>query len=159
MVAPSRQAATLERLNTADDLTGVQFTGSPVVMATRRPLDDRQWAKLAPVIDDLRTVGRRGRDDRNVAAAVLWIHRTGAPWRDLPGDFGPWKTIYNRVDRWSRTGRWPAVFTALADDVDGEWHALDSTVNRAHQHSAGGKGGPWQTRSGVPVVAAPRQCI
>ena len=63
------------------------------------------------------------------------------PWRDLPSDFGRWKTVYNRFDRWSRTGRWASLFDALADDVDAAWHSLDSTINRAHQHAAGGKGG------------------
>ena len=128
-------------------------------MATRTQLDDRQWAKLARVIEGLRTTGRRGKDDRKFVEAVLWIHRTGAPWRDLPDGFGPWKTVYNRFDRWSRTGRSGAVFAALVDDVDGEWHALDSTVNRAHQHAAGGKGGRRLKRSVAPGAADPRRCI
>ena len=86
--------------------------------------------------------------------AVLWIHRTGAPWRDLPSDFGPWKTVFNRFDRWSKLGRWQGLFEALKDDVDDEWHSLDATINRAHQHSAGGKGGPRPRRSVDRVVAA-----
>ena len=121
-------------------LDRLRVSGSTARMAARRQLDDRQWAKLSRVIEAQRGVGRRGRDDRDFVEAVLWIHRTGAPWRDLPSDFGPWKTVYNRFDRWARTGRWKAVFEALADDVDSEWHSLDSTVNRAHQHAAGGKG-------------------
>ena len=68
-------------------------------MATRMQLDNRQWTKLSRVIEAQRGVGRRGRDDRNFVEGVLWIHRTGAPWRDLPSDFGPWKTVYNRFDR------------------------------------------------------------
>jgi len=110
-------------------------------MVACKQLDDRQWTKLADVIERQRGAGRRGRDDRNFLEAVMWIQRTGAPWRDLPSDFGPWKTVYNRFDRWSRTGRWAAIFRELADDIDGEWHSLDSTVNRCHQHAAGGKKG------------------
>lgn len=127
-------------------------------MATRRQLDDRQWAKLNAVIEGWQAVGRPGRDDRNFIEAVLWIHRTGAPWRELPDGFGPWKTVYNRFDRWARLGRWSSVFSALADDVDSEWHALDSTVNRAHQHSAGGKGGRRLRRLVALAAAGLRRC-
>jgi transposase len=110
-------------------------------MEPRRQLTDRQWEKLKPIIEAQRGVGRRGRNDRNFVEAVFWIHRTGAPWRDLPSDFGSWKTVYNRFDRWSSNGRWAEIFEALQDDVDSEWHSLDSTINRAHQHAAGGNGG------------------
>lgn len=85
-------------------------------------------------------------DDRNFVEAVLWIHRTGAPWRDLPADFGPWKTVYNRFDRWAKRGTWQALFERLSTDIDDEWHSIDSTINRAHQHAAGGKGGVNFTR-------------
>jgi Putative transposase of IS4/5 family (DUF4096) len=73
--------------------------------------------------------------------AVLWWRRTGVPWRDLPSDFGPWKTVFNRFDRWARTGVWERLLAALSQDRDDEWHSIDSTINRAHQHAAGGKGG------------------
>jgi transposase len=63
------------------------------------------------------------------------------PWRDLPDAFGPWKTVFNRFDRWSKAGKWARLFEALQTDRDDEWHSLDSTINRAHQHAAGGKGG------------------
>jgi putative transposase len=86
--------------------------------------------------------GRPPKDNRNFVEAVLWWRRTGVPWRDLPGDFGPWKTVFNRFDRWSKAGRWSRLFHALQTDRDDEWHRIDSTINRAHQHSAGGKGGP-----------------
>jgi transposase len=86
---------------------------------------------------------------------VLWWRRTGAPWRDLPDEFGPWKTVFNRFDRWSKNGKWQRLFEALQTDIDGEWHSLDSTINRAHQHSAGGKGGPKRMPS-VVHAADPR---
>jgi transposase len=94
-----------------------------------------------------------GRDDRNFVEAVLWWRRTGAPWRDLPSDFGPWKTVFNRFDRWASKGIWQRLFETLRQDSDDEWHSIDSTINRAHQHAAGAKGGPWSTASVGLVVA------
>ena len=77
----------------------------------------------------------------------MWWRRTGGPWRDLPDELGPWQTVFNRFDRWSKSGRWAALFTARATDIDGEWQRIDSTTNRAHQHAAGGKGGLLGTAS------------
>jgi transposase len=65
----------------------------------RRTLHDRQWAKVEAFLEADRKVGEPGRDDRNSVEAVLWWRRTGVPWRDLPGKFGPWKTVFNRFDR------------------------------------------------------------
>src|SRR5262249_32016472 len=107
----------------------------------RAQLQDEQWSKVVAVLEAQRGVGRRGSDDRNFVEAVLWWRRTGVPWRDLPTEFGPWKTVFNRVDRWARRGKWRRLFEALRTDPDDEWHCLDSTINRAHQHAAGGKGG------------------
>jgi putative transposase len=107
----------------------------------RVQLDERQWSKIAAILGAQRGAGRRGRDDRNFIEAVLWWRRTGVPWRDLPEAFGPWKTVFNRFDRWSKAGKWTRLFAALQSNRDDEWHSLDSTINRAHQHAAGGKGG------------------
>jgi len=68
--------------------------------------------------------------------AVLWIARTGAPWRDLPERFGPWNSVFKRFDRWSKTGVWQRVFEAL-QDLDLEWLMVDATIIRAHLHAAG----------------------
>jgi hypothetical protein len=57
------------------------------------------------------------------------------PWRDLPDELGPCKTVFNRFDRWSKNGRWHELFAALQTDVDAEWQSIDSTINRAHQHA------------------------
>ena len=107
----------------------------------RRQLQEWQWQKVEAVLASLRGAGRHGSDDRNFIEAVLWWRRTGVPWRDLPDVFGPWKTVFNRFDRWSKRGKWARLFEALRTDPDDEWHSLDSTINRAHQHAAGGKGG------------------
>jgi transposase len=116
-------------------------------MATRSWINDRQWARVQAALASQTGRGRPGSDDRRFFEAVVWWRRTGAPWRDLPDEFGPWKTVFNRFDRWSKTGRWAALFAALATDIDGEWQSIDSTTNRAHQHAAGGKGGLQSTAS------------
>jgi transposase len=108
----------------------------------RVQLEERQWAKIALVLLLKRGPGRPPKNDRNFFEAVLWWRRTGVPWRDLPEEFGPWKTVFNRFDRWSKAGKWTRLFQALSTEPDNEWHSLDSTINRAHQHAAGGKGGP-----------------
>ena len=79
-----------------------------------------------------------GRDNRRFVDAVLYVAKTGIPWRDLPERFGPWGTVWKRFDRWSRKGTWAAVFAAL-QDPDLEWLILDSTVIRAHPSAAGAK--------------------
>ena len=128
-------------------------------MSVRTRLTDQQWAKIAGVIHaGPRGRGRPALDDRNFIEAVLWFHRAGAPWRDLPWEFGPWKTVFNRFDRWSKQGRWTRLFEALKTDIDGEWHSIDSTINRAHQHSAGAKGGPRSMRLAAQEAAGPPRC-
>ena len=80
-------------------------------------------------------------------SGILWVLRTGAPWRDLPGHFGPWSTAYSRFRRWAATGVWQRVLEALQREADGrgelDWskHFVDGTVVRAHQSAAGAKGG------------------
>jgi putative transposase len=123
----------------------------------RAQLEERQWEKVAVFLEAERGAGRPPKSDRNFLEAVLWWRRTGVPWRDLPHDFGPWKTVFNRFDRWSKNGKWDRLLAALQTDVDDEWHSVDSTVNRAHQHAAGAKGGLRSTRSvGRAAACRPR---
>jgi putative transposase len=111
-------------------------------MATRSWITDAQWARVQAILSGWPRRGRPGKDDRRFFEAVVWWRRTGVPWRDLPDEFGPWKTVFNRFDRWSKSGRWHELFVALQTDIDAEWQSIDSTINRAHQHATGGKGGP-----------------
>jgi len=83
--------------------------------------------------------GRSAADNRRFVEAVLWIARTGAPWRDLPPEFGPWNSVDVRFRRRARGGVWDRVLAVLHDDLDREDLAMDSTVLRAHQHTAGAK--------------------
>lgn len=76
-------------------------------------------------------------DNRLFIEAVLWIARTGSPWRDLPSEFGNWNSIYVRFARWSNKDVWQAIFAVLREDADVEEVSIDSTIIRAHQHAAG----------------------
>jgi transposase len=108
----------------------------------RLVLGDAQWERMsAHIIGDERTRGSSGRDNRMFVEGVLWLARTGAPWRDLPEVFGAWNSVFRRFSRWAAKGVWDRAFAAMADDPDFEYLILDSTIVRAHQHAAGAKGG------------------
>lgn len=108
----------------------------------RHDLNDRQWATLAPHLP-----GQRGQwggiayDNRRFINAVLWILRTGSPWRDLPPSYGDWKNTHRRFCRWRDKGIWEALLECLIDDPDFEWLMIDASHCRAHAHAAGAPGG------------------
>jgi transposase len=105
-------------------------------------LSDAQWERISEhIIGDARTRGSTGHDNRMFVEGVLWIVRTGSPWRDLPEAFGNWNSAFRRFSRWSAKGVWQRIFAAMADDPDFEYLILDSTIVRAHQHAAGAKRG------------------
>ena len=105
-------------------------------------LSDAQWSRISQhIIGDERTRGSSGHNSRMFVEGVLWIVRTGAPWRDLPEVFGSWNSAFRRFSRWSAKGVWYRIFAAIADDPDFEYLILDSTIVRAHQHAAGAKKG------------------
>jgi len=106
----------------------------------RKLLRNEQWERIAPMLPGKAgDRGRTGADNRLFVEAVLWIARTGAPWRDLPQEFGLWNSAYVRFARWSRSGVWQRVFSELAKDADWQQVFLDSTIIRAHQHAAGAR--------------------
>ena len=114
----------------------------------RLMLTDPQWDRMAPHLPGKASdPGRTGRDNRLFVEAVLWVARTGIPWRDMPDSFGNWNSIFMRFSRWSKKGAWDRLFTAMANDPDFEYIMTDSTIVRAHQHSAGKKGGLKLARS------------
>jgi transposase len=101
-------------------------------------LSDDQYERIAPLLPGKATdPGRTAADNRLFVEAVLWMARTGSPWRDLPPDFGPWNSVYKRFARWSRAQVWHAVFAELTGDADFEEAFIDSTIVRAHQHAVG----------------------
>jgi transposase len=85
----------------------------------RTVLRDDQWERIAPELPGKAgDPGATARDNRMFVEAVLWIARTGAPWRDLPEEFGNWYTVYTRFWRWARKGVWERIFKMLSDDPD-----------------------------------------
>ncbi len=113
----------------------------------RHELSEEQWAKLAPLLPPRKRsgAGRPAHDHRPILNGILWILRTGAPWRDLPERYGNWQTVYSRFRRWQRAGVWEQVFAALKREADArgafDWavHFVDGTSIRAHQHAAGAR--------------------
>ncbi len=108
----------------------------------RLVLSDAAWERMAPlIIGRPDQKGSTGRDNRMFVEGVLWIVRTGSPWRDLPEVFGDWNSVFRRFSRWSTKGVWWRIFEAMSDDPDFEYLIVDSTIVRAHQHAAGAKKG------------------
>ena len=109
----------------------------------RKMLRDDQWKRIEQLLPG--KVGDRGctaKDNRRFVEAVLWIMRTGSPWRDLPAEFGHWHRTYVRFSRWRDKGVFERIAHALHGDADMEQLFIDSTIVRAHQHSAGAKKKP-----------------
>ena len=104
----------------------------------RKMLRDDQWERIELMLPGKAgDCGVTGKDNRLFAEAVLWVARTGSPWRDLPDEFGNWNSVYKRFARWSDAGVWHGVFAELCKDADFEEIFIDSTIVRAHQHAAG----------------------
>jgi transposase len=105
----------------------------------RTLLRNEQWKRIKHLLPGKPgDPGGQGRDNRQFVEAVLWVSRTGAPWRDLPEHFGRWNSVYQRFARWSRSGVWQTVFMELSKDSEFAARVyLDSTIVRAHQHAAG----------------------
>ena len=92
----------------------------------RKILSDAQWKSIAPELPGKKgDPGRSGTDNRRFVEAVLWMARTGVPWRDLPEEFGKRKTVYTRFWRWARKGIWESLFKRLAEDPDFEYVMID----------------------------------
>ena len=107
-------------------------------MTRRYALRDDQWDRINDLLPGRPGhVGVTAKDNRLFVEAVLYRYRAGIAWRDLPERFGDFRVVHLRHSRWSRSGVWQRVFEALAADADNEYAMIDSTIVRAHQHSAG----------------------
>lgn len=110
----------------------------------RHHLSDTQWELIAGLFPPPAATGRPPVDPRDMVNAILWRLRTGSPWRDLPGEFGPWKTVYNHFDKWSSDGTIDLIKQRLlqrivdADGLNTELWCVDGTVVRAARCAAGG---------------------
>jgi transposase len=110
----------------------------------RKELTHTQWKRLKPLLPPQQPkTGRPALNHRRIISGILWILRTGAPWRDLPKRFGCWSTVASRFYRWQKAGIWQPLFEAVQQQADAEgrlhWdvHYIDGTIVRAHQHAAG----------------------
>ena len=121
----------------------------------RHALTEAQWERLQKFLPPQKPrVGRPNHDHRRIINGILWILKTGAPWRDLPDRYGPWRTVASRFYRWQKAGVWDRILAGLQQHADArgaiDWsrHAVDGTIVRAHQHAAGAKKGARQPGAG-----------
>ena len=133
---------------------------------SRHELSDAAWSRLAPLLPPQRpSVGRPARDHRTIVNGMLWLTKTGAPWRDLPERYGPWRMVVTRFYRWTRSGLWQRLLAELQREGDAagklDWsvHMVDGTSIRAHRHAAGAKGGRRARRSAACVAGSAASCI
>jgi transposase len=122
-------------------------------MAKRYELTPTQWARIEGLLPGKASdPGRSGADNRTFVNAVLWVLRSGARWSDMPERYGKFKTVHKRFTRWAAKGVWERVFDNLIRDRDNDYLMIDSTIVRAHQQAATGKGGAKIRLWGVPEV-------
>ncbi len=108
----------------------------------RHDISDDTWNHLENHLPGRKgTWGGNARDNRQFINAVFWILRTGAPWRDLPPDYGDWKNTHRRFCRWRDRGVWEKLLEILIDEPDFEWLMIDASHVKVHPHAAGAKGG------------------
>ena len=111
----------------------------------RHELEDREWEQIRDLLPSGGGRGRPWKDHRETLNGMLWILRTGAPWRDLPERYGPWKTVYERFRRWSREGLWDKILQRLQMRLDKQGRSawdlwcVDGSSIRAHRSAAGGR--------------------
>jgi transposase len=105
-------------------------------------LNEVEWARIEPLLPK----GRRGAhrvDDRRIISGIIYMLRSGARWRDCPAAYGPYTTVYNRFNRWSKQGVWEAIFKTLAQlERPAKMASADSTHIKVHRSASGAKGGP-----------------
>jgi transposase len=121
-------------------------------MVRRHEITDEAWAKVAPLLPESGRRNGRWREHRQVLDGICWKLATGAPWRDIPERYGPWKTCHERLRRWTADGTWDRILAHVQVHNDGapvEWTVhVDSTSVRAHQHAAGAR------KRGAPRLTA-----
>src|ERR1700692_874792 len=112
-------------------------------LMARFDLTDTEWTIIAPLLpgaEGKKNVRPRP-DDRKVLNGIFYVLRTGCPWRDLPERYGPYTTVYNRFNRWSKRGVFAEMFKALAAKSKDSLQMIDSTIIKAHRAASGAKGG------------------
>lgn len=109
----------------------------------RYEIADEQWNQIKDLLppDKLPRQGRPPKPNRDILNAIIWVARSGAPWRDLPERFGPWQTVYDRFNKWSKNRIFEQIFEIIGVDADMQDLSMDSTSIKVHQHAAGAKKG------------------
>jgi len=120
----------------------------------RLMISDAQWQQIEPHLPGKQNdCGVTAKDNRLFLEAVLWIDRTGSPWRDLPEGFGQWHRVYVRYNRWAHKGIWKRIFEKISSVADVEFIHIDGTIARVHQHGASKKTIVKTKVKDVPVAA------
>ena len=114
-------------------------------------LTDQEWEQVASLLPPEKTgkPGRPPKDNRTMLNGMVWIARSGAPWRDLPERYGPWNSVYSRFRKWIDDGILDNIFRVLSLEAELYELSLDAAIVQAHQHSAGAKKGSLQPKSGI----------
>ncbi len=117
----------------------------------RYELSGAPWRKIEGFLPGRAgSVGVTAKDNRNFVNGVLWVLRSGAHWKHLPAEYGNWKSVHKRFTRWAESGVWERIFQVLLTDPNNTYIMIDSTIVRAHQQAACGKGGAKARLWGVP---------
>jgi transposase len=117
----------------------------------RPQLSDEQWERIKDMLPGKKSdSGVTAKDNRLFVEAVLWIARTGSPWRDMYDCFGKWHSVYVRYDRWAKKDVWQKVFAELSQDADLEYIMVDGSIVRVHQHGAAKKTAKLKNHKDVP---------
>jgi len=120
----------------------------------RMMLKDSQWEEMKDLLPGKATdCGVTAKNNRLFVEAVLWINRTGSPWRDIPEQFGNWHRVYVRYNRWAHKGVWQRVFGRLSSAADIEFVHIDGSITRVHQHGASKKTKEKNKDKGALVAA------
>ena len=125
-------------------------------MMARLLLTDEEWDLIADAFPKPAPTGRPQRDPRVIVDGILWILRTGSPWRDLPEEFGPWQTVWRLFDKWNSDGTLNAILqrlqTAFVDigEIDNDLWCIDGTIVRAARCASGG--GKKGSRKNQPIM-------
>lgn len=135
-------------------LFSINKTIKIIPMLRRYELTDEEWNRIAPLLPPENT-GKQGRPQkctRTILNGIVWIARSGAPWRDLPERYGAWQTVYSRFRKWIDDGIINNIFRVLSLDAELTELSIDASIVQAHQHSAGAKKGGLQTKSDIAEV-------